>query len=967
MALAAPVISDLLSLGSYAQDLFERCLLAPAHFREAKSELLALQTALRHLEFLTKSPIFAARGGVQEDAASDDAKGASALAIESGDEKLAIEDAPPEEETNGNDAQVVLRSENLEVATVAPNGSANGAHLPPKTRADIAQLAAGCRAVLQSFDNLLNDHQGMNDIPVKPKGRGGGGIMQLFVGRPSGVIDRYHFAQDAVQKINAIRAKLTSHTSSITLMLTVLGNSSLGRIECSLSKLETMIAAEAEERERVHTNNVNYYLLAQQNNMHVTPEKQQYMKLRHQKGLGMGPLEFEHLSEQEYYTSMHSLNGGGMRGGGGRKALKSRGEKQSSFFWGGGRADSADFFANINNLSGRPASSGNLQPRSSSRAQRDKPKEMGLFSGLTRRNTATGAEVSQSKGSSDERKRERGSDWTDSYMQTGWGELRRKSTKSQRLMLPPTPSKSRHTMSGAREDWPAKKGDKKIESSSKRKPRSSEKRGSKTRERKPEDAEPIAAKVEELEDNEEAGQEPPKESEADTGTKTTEEDTQATVDEENGQKLTEEKSQEGGEPTGPAEEQKSDASVKSKHSTKKPPDEVLDTTKRERQRRKREKGEPSSSEPSRKRAPASRPAAPPLPITKSIAKPPKMGWGEAYFLNSWARSERKPVKPIITIPVPKKKTSVVNMRHGTSRAVREEDRKVKLNVKRSGVPDLPQDDDKERRKQKRQHRHKEKPLESKDKEDALQQITEETAPEKADKDSSDSPAKKEEEEGMSPEAAVQEPPAAEKGAEVEAPAEETKEIQKDEGGQADGEVIAGEADTSAAVGSTEDDAAKKERRRKRREERELEEKQTTKKTPRHDSRHKSSKDKDRRESGGKPTDKGKDKERGKEHKEDRDKKETLRRRDTEPAVCGEKREGMSRSKTMHVMEKKGTSHEQDKDVDARRRVRSEKESSRARPQTPTTASAWNKKAILAVAKFTLGGQRPEEVRRRPAK
>ncbi|RPB24973.1 hypothetical protein L211DRAFT_132256 [Terfezia boudieri ATCC MYA-4762] len=440
MALAAPIIADLLSLGTYAQDLYERCLLAPIHFREAKSELLALQTALQHLDFLTKSPLFAAGGGNEAVANTKSPVPPNApAAIEAGPQNLA---SPGK--SNGNDSAIVKTNRGCNVTSTVPDGAtpngvhqinstANSPHLPPKTRADIAQLAAGCRGVLQSFEKLLEEHQGLNDIPVKPKGRGNGGIMQLFVGRPTGAIDRYMFAQEGVQKVNAIRAKLTYHTGAITLMLTVLGSSSLGRIEGSLSKLETMIAAAAEEKERVHTNNVNYYLLAQQNNLNVSPEKQAYMKQRQQKGMGMGPLEFQNLSEQEYYASMNMLSGGGggMRGGGGPRMLKAKGEKQSGGFWG---ADSEEFFSNINSWSGRPKSSGVLQSSNNrdSKASRDRPKEMGFLGSLSRRNT-TGAEVSRgSRDESKKREKKQSDDWTD-YISPGWGDLRpKKTTKSQK-------------------------------------------------------------------------------------------------------------------------------------------------------------------------------------------------------------------------------------------------------------------------------------------------------------------------------------------------------------------------------------------------------------------------------------------------------------------------------------------------------------------------------------------------------
>jgi len=959
MALASPIITDLLSLGTYAQDLYERCLLAPIHFREAKSELLALQTALSHLEFLTKSPLFAAGGGNEAVASTKGPVPPATAAIEGGAEKLAVEGSP--DESNGNDTAVVKANRDLDVATAgtggaAPNGVGvhqitspeNSPHIPPKTRADIAQLAAGCRGVLQSLEKLLEEYQGLNDIPVKPRGRGNGGIMQLFVGRPSAAIDRYNFAQDGVQRVNAIRAQLTYHTGAITLMLTVLGSSSLGRIEGSLSKLETMIAAAAEERERVHTNNVNYYLLAQQNNLNVSPEKQAYMKQRQQKGMGMGPLEFQNLSEQEYYTSMNMLGGGGggMRGGIGPRVQKAKGEKQSGGFWGGGHADSEQFFSNINSWSGRPKSSGVLQSSNNrdSRASRDKPREMGFLSSLSRRNTTTGAEMSVSRGSRDEnRKREKkqSDDWTD-YMSPGWGDLRpKKTTKAQRLMLPPAPPKEKPTMLGGKGEMAPEGRVKEREgrsASTKRRERVDGEKRDKAKERRSKELDENAGRIEELEDDTGEGKEiskeagdtskPEKEEEATTSDKAVEVNASPERD-----------------------EPKSSGSVKSKHSSRDQSDAAAAEAKAERHRRRkereREREKAVGSGSARGHGPSAKllaaPPAPPSPV-----KQKKFSWGlESHFLNNWEKKEKKPVKPAIAIPVSRKNRSVVNLQHGRSRAGKGEDGNVKSKSK-SSKP-LPEED-RERRKQRREQR-KAKEAKAED----LGGISEEGAqvavggenPESAEKQSEEAPT-------------VQ-PPVEEK--EEETPAvgvEESPEVK--EGGET-GLVEGGAA---APAASAEDEAAKKERRKKRKEAKEAAEgKEGERKPSRHHSSHKPSKDKDHHnESSSRSAEKGKEKERSKEHREerprdDRERKDKLRRQNTEPITEKERREHKSRSKTAPVGDKAGLKFDTEKDVAARRKMK-EKES---QAQQPASSSLWNKK-VLAVARFSMGGQKQEETRRR---
>lgn len=959
MAFASPIISDLLSLGTYAQDLYERCLLAPIHFREAKSELLALQTALSHLELLTKSPLFAAGGG-DEAIANAKVKGASA---HDGRVELAIEASPDAEQSNGNGAVIKPDSE----LDVASNGvpehqistPENSPHIPPKTRADIAQLAAGCRGVLQSFEKLLHDHRGLNDIPVKPKGRGGGGIMQLFVGRPTEAIDRYKFAQEGAQQVNAIRAKLTYHTGAITLMLTVLGSSSLGRIEGSLSKLETMIAAAAEARERVHTNNVNYYLLAQQNNLNISPEKQEYMRERQKKGRGMGPMEFQRLSEEDYYTSMNALGGGGMRGGGGPKMLKAKGEKQPGSLWEGDQADSDNFFSNINSWSGRPKSSG--VPRRDSKASRDKPKEMGFLSSLSRRNTTSGAEVSTSRGARDESKKPKpkSDDWSD-YMSTGWGDLRpKKSTKAQRLMLPPAPTKNRPIMSGGSGEPEARVREKEGKSSSsKRRERGEGKREEKVKTRRSKEMEENVGRIEELEDDEE---------EEIATAKVTEDD--AKPEGEGNEETVGERviAGEGGEADSPGKventererdgERKSVASVKSKHSSKEVDDAAAAEAKADRHRKKKEREREKEKErekipgagPPRKHGSSSRaPAPPPDP-----AKGKKLGWGESYFLNSWDKTEKKPTKPAIAIPVPKKNRSVVNLRHGSGRPVKGEDAKVKTKGKHVSSKPV-SEEDKEKKRQRKEQRQKAK--EGND--ENLGSISEEAQPVTVNGEDTE----KKDGEEISPNAPAKEVP------ENEEHKDKTTATGEEEGNEV------GEEGEAAATG--EDEAAKKERRRKRREAKEIsaEGKDMERKPSRH---HKSSKDKDRHESSGKSVEKGKEKERSKEqredkhrddrHKEDRqkddrEKREKLRRQNTEPITEKEKKEHKSRSKTMPVTDKKGQMYDYDKDMQSRRKIKVEKEAA----QPPASPSLWNKK-MLAVARLTMGGQKQEEARRKPEK
>jgi len=955
MALAAPIIADLLSLGTYAQDLYERCLLAPIHFREANSELLALQTALSHLDLLTKTTLYAAGGGDEAIAKTQAPVPPAVAAIEAGAEKLAIEGPP--DESNGNDA-VVKTSENLDVATRVPDGAApngvhqitspaNSSHLPPKTRADIAQLAAGCRGVLQSLEKLLEEHQGLNDIPVKPKGRGNGGIMQLFVGRPTGAIDRYKFAQEGVQRVNAIRAKLTYHTGAITLMLTVLGSSSLGRIEGSLSKLETMIAAAAEEKERVHTNNVNYYLLAQQNTLNVSPEKQAYMKQRQKKGMGMGPLEFQNLSEQEYYTSMNMLSGGGggMRGGGGPRMLKAKGEKQSGGLWGGGHADSEEFFSNINSWSGRPKSSGVLQSSHNrdSKASRGKPKEMGFLGSLSRRNT-TGAEMSMSRGSRDEskkREKKQSDDWTD-YMSPGWGDLRpKKTTKAQRLMLPPAPSKESPTMSGGRGVMAPEARAKEREgksSSSKRRERGDGEKKDKAKKRRSREIDENAGRIEELEDDAEEGE---------AIAKVTENGSKPEREEE----APEDKVVEAG--ASPEQvEPKSNASVKSKHSSRDQSDAAAAVAKADRHRRKKEKERerektvgsgPTKGRGSSAKARAA-PLAPPSPI-----KQKKFSWslGESQFLNSWEKAEKKPVKPVIAIPVPKKNRSVVNL-HGRNRASKGEDGNTKIKSK-SSKP-LPGEDRERRRQRREQRKAKEGKTED------LEGISEEGPPATAEGKNPETAEK------QSEEAPTIEPPIEEKKEEETPPAGESPEVKEG------GETAPVEGDVAAPAVSTEDEAAKKERRKKRKEAKEAAEgKEGEKKPSKHHSTHKSTKDKDHHhESSSRSVEKGKEKERPKEHREekhrdDKEKKDKLRRQNTEPITEKEKKEHKLRSKTAPVGDKAGMRFDVERNADARRKMK-EKE---AQAQQPAP-SLWSKK-VLAVARLPLGGQKQEESRRRSGK
>ncbi|KAF8423278.1 hypothetical protein EV426DRAFT_138644 [Tirmania nivea] len=947
MALAAPIIADLLSLGTYAQDLYERCLLAPIHFREAKSELLALQTALSHLDFLTKSPLFATGGGSGATAKTNVPVSPTAAAIDAGAEKLAIEGPP--DESNGNGA-VVKANGDLNVATTgtggaAPNGvhqvtsPTNSPHIPPKTRADIAQLAAGCRGVLQSFERLLEEHQGLNDIPVKPKGRGNGGIMQLFVGRPSGAIDRYKFAQEGVQQVNAIRAKLTYHTGAITLMLTVLGSSSLGRIEGSLSKLETMIAAAAEEKERAHTNNVNYYLLAQQNNLNMSPEKQAYMRQRQKKGMGMGPLEFENLSEQEYYASMNMLSGGGggMRGGGGPKRLKAKGEKQSGGFWGGGHADSEEFFSNINSWSARPKSSGVLQSSNNrdSKASRDKPREMGFLGSLSRRNTATGVEISMARGSRDEskkREKKQSDDWAD-YMSPGWGDFRlKKTTKAQRLMLPPTPSKESPTMSGGRGEMTSemrpKEREGKSSSSNKRRERGDGEKKEKAKKRRSREIDENAGRIEELEDDTEEGE---------AIAKATEYSSKPEREEASEDKVVEV----GASPE--RDEPNSSASVKSKHSSREQSDAAAAEAKSDRHRRKKaEKEKAVGPGPTKGLGSSAKTRAVPL-APSSPVKQKKFSWGlgESQFINSWEKAERKPVKPVIAIPVPKKNRSVVNLQHGRSRAGKGEDGNAKSMNKSS----KPLSEDKERRRQRREQR-KARGGKTED----LGGISEEGAPATV--------------EGKSPGTVKKQSeaaPAVEPFVEEETPPAESSEVK--EGGEAH----PAEGGVAAPAASTEDEAAKKERRKKRKEAKEAAEgKEGEKKPSKHHSSQKSTKDKDHHhESSSRSAEKGKEKERTKEYREekhrDEEKKDKLRRQNTEPITEKEKKEHKSRSKRAPG-DKAGMKSDYEKDIELRRKMK-ERE---AQAQQPASSSLWSKK-VLAVARFSMGGQKQEETRRKSGK
>ena len=961
MAFASPIISDLLSLGTYAQDLYERCLIAPLQFREAQTELLALQTALSHLEVLTTSPVFVAGGGGHDDVAT--VSESAPPVLEGGPDRLAIE-APAQ----SNDAIAV--NGNADVATV-PNGvsappAPAGNGLPPKTRADIAQLAAGCRQVLRSFQSLLDEHQGLNDIPVKPKGRGGGGIMQLFVGRPTGAIDRYNFAQDAVQKINAIRAKLTYHTGAITLMLTVLGSNSLGRIEDSLSKLETMIAAAAEERERTHTNNVNYYLLAQQNNLNITPEKQEYLKQRQQKGMGMGPLEFQNLSEQEYYASTNTTGSGNMRGGGGQKLLKAKGEKQAGGFWGGGRAEPDEFFANIN--SWRPKSSGGVQALSA-KPPKEK-KEMGFLTSLTRRNTTNSMmSMSRSAGGEDSKKK-KGDDWADNY--SSWG-MKSKTTKSQKLMIPSPPAKSRH--SGREERDERGKGKEVKSSSSKRKEKGREIRGEeKVRKKRSKEDEPITGRIEELADDEGEAKE---EGEAEKNEKKTAEGQVEPAGEAD-------KPPEGGaseEKAEPAEgapdaegERKSIASVKSKHSSKTPretEDADAAEAKLERHRRRKErerekekekeKEKISNSGPSRRHHPSASSRVVPPPVPAAPAKPQKKyGWGESYFLNSWEKAEKKPAKPVIAIPVPRKKASNINIRRhsGNGRPVAKAEDGHKSSKSKHVASATMTPDEKERRRQKKEKRQREKEKEGIAEEEGAAPAAEEAKPEASagveGKDNQES----------APEAATVETPAAEEKKE-----EASAEASAGEG--KGGEEVAineGPAPTDAeAVPAVngEDEAAKKERRRKRKEAKEAaEEKEGEKRRQHH---HKSSKDPSSSKSG----EKGKGREKEKEKEREKDKRpEKPRRRESMPTESHKEKKDherprkMSRSNTTPLVDKKGTLYDYDKEqAESRRRLKAEKEAMMD-PQSPTGNSPWGKKAALGLVRLTMGGQKAGETKKK---
>ncbi|KAF8454433.1 hypothetical protein BDZ91DRAFT_747557, partial [Kalaharituber pfeilii] len=970
MALAAPVISDLLSLGSYAQDLYERCLLAPLAFREAKTELLALQTALTHLEFLTKSPLFSAGAGAKEGTNSVPA----AEAIQNGEPRLAIEGTANGLQGNGDNTEAVTKSNGDTDLATAPNGAVatagsgyassgtstgasspdNSSSLPPKTRADIAQLVAGCRSVLQSFEALLDEHRGMNDIPTKPKGRGGGsGIMQLFAGRPSGVIDRYHFAQDGVQKVNAIRAKLTYHTGAITLMLTVLGSSSLGRIEGSLSKLETMIAAAAEERERVHTNNVNYYLLAQQNNLNLTPEKQEYLRQRQQKGMGMGPLEFQTLTEQEYYASMNKFSG--MRRDGRPKLLKAKGDKQSSGFWGGGNTDPDDFFTNINSWTGRPKSSGNLQPFGAKASkEKERHKELGFLSSFGRRNTATSAEISMGAGTSSDNKKKKSIDLGESYLHSQWSESRKRksATKSQRLMLPIGSLRNRHTESEEKESRDEKIGGREVKSSSsKRKEMGEGKKEEKVRKRRSKD-------------------------EGDSSKRVVEE---VSGDE---QEIEVEENRNNSEPfpepqrigntaaegaAGPESEKMSTTSEKSKNSSRIGKEKAENDGQqhpekhRRRKENERERAKASRSSPSKSAQPSSNSAAATPAILPSSAKQPKKpGLGESYFINSWEKSEKKkPLKPIVAIPVPRKKTSVVSMRKASSKGARSEDAKHKSKSKHSTASISLAEKEKKRQRKERRLREKEREGENGD----LSMIAEEGSARivaEAKHDDSTAEDKKNGNQTQldktSGEHAATSRPA--ENVNDDKPTPETEEAKGTTGEIGDLGQVLESIDTAAL---DEDEAAKKERRRRRKEAKEAEEKDGDKKhrpsQHRHNSHHRSNKDRSEHSSS-KPTEKHRDKEK------EKDRKEKPRRRDTLPVEEKKEHNSKSRSQTTPVMDKKGMVYD-DRDVEARRKLKAEKEREIAAAATAQsqTNSAWGK-AALGLVRMTMGGQKPEESKKK---
>lgn len=423
--LASPVITSLLSLGNYAQDLYERCLTAPTEFQEAKSELLALQTALTHLEFLTKSPLFAAGDSTATtpEVTPPQSANTEATLVEDGEEVKKIEEIKDEPETETAIVKAVpgkaKKADDTDVKTGIPSID-NSPIIPPKTRADIAQLATGCRAVLDQFQQLLDEHQGMKDIAPTPRNKrnnpgGPQGIMQLFAGRPSGAIDRYKFAQEGVQKVNAIRAKLTYHTGAITLMLTVLGSSSLGRIEGSLSKLETMMAAAALEREKPAT---NIYVTAQQNNQYMTREQQEYLQAM---GAGLpggntrGMIDSSNMSEQEFLAAIggfpvnrgrrserkrEKVRSGG--GGGGSRRIQELKERGGDF-WRGGRVDTDDdqddFFAHMNSWSARPSRRQHVRQVELWEDEEEQPDSSPPSPGpgaLQRRGTHTGAFFSRS-------------------------------------------------------------------------------------------------------------------------------------------------------------------------------------------------------------------------------------------------------------------------------------------------------------------------------------------------------------------------------------------------------------------------------------------------------------------------------------------------------------------------------------------------------------------------------------------